>query len=80
MEIEFIKIFLLYNLVIHFTIMLIWLVMIGFASPIAHQFHSRFFPMSKEVFDKYHYLMLGFYKLAILLLIAVPYLVLTIIT
>jgi hypothetical protein len=79
METEFVKIFLLYNMVIHFTIMLIWLLMLSFASPAAHKFHSHFFPMSKEVFDKYHYLMFGLYKLAILLLVGVPYLVLTII-
>ncbi|MCS5540591.1 MAG: hypothetical protein VCA40_04080 [Roseibacillus sp.] len=62
--------------VINMAIMLGWFLAVVFAHNFMLRMHTRWFRISEERFDEIHYTLMGHYKLAVILFILVPYLVL----
>jgi hypothetical protein len=62
--------------VINLGILLYWILALVFAHDFVFKIHRWWFEISEESFDEIHYIMMGNYKLAVLLLNLTPYLVL----
>ena len=62
--------------VINLGILLYWIIALVFARDLVFQTHTWWFEISEERFDEIHYVMMGYYKLAVLLFNVTPYLVL----
>ena len=71
-----IRTFLGWCTVINLGILLYWFLAIVFARDLVFQAHTWLFEISKESFDEINYVMMGYYKLAVLLFNVTPYLVL----
>jgi hypothetical protein len=71
--------FLLWCLIFNYAILLWWFAAFVFARRWMFKFHGRWFHLSEEVFNSLHYTMMGIYKIGILLLNLVPYIVLRIV-
>lgn len=78
MTIEILKSFFMWSLVLNYSILLLWLVLIGFARNFFHRIQSLAFPISQEKLIAYNYLMYGIFKLAIIVFNLVPFIVLSI--
>jgi hypothetical protein len=65
-----------WNVIINFSILLLWLLIFCFAHEWIYKLHSRFFSLSKENFDVIHYAGMAFYKLTIFIFFLGPYLAL----
>ena len=79
MSIELTRNFLLWCTVINYGILLVWFLVFTLAHDWMRRFHSRWFRLSDEQFDALHYVGMSIYKIGILLLNLVPFLVLSII-
>jgi len=79
MSIELTRNFLLWCAVINYGILLVWFLVFTLAHDWMRRFHSRWFHLSDEQFDALHYVGMSIYKIGILLLNLVPFLVLSII-
>ena len=62
--------------VLNLGVLTLWFLAIVFARDFVFRTHTWWFKISEERFDEIHYLMMGYYKLAVLLLNVTPYLVL----
>jgi hypothetical protein len=79
MSIELTRNFLLWCTVINYGILLVWFLVFARAHDWMRRFHGRWFRLSDEQFDALHYVGMSIYKIGILLLNLVPFLVLRII-
>lgn len=78
MSIELSRNFLLWSTVINYTILLVWFLVFVLAHDRLCHLHGRWFRLSDEQFDGLHYAGMSIYKIGILLLNLVPFLVLTV--
>ncbi len=62
--------------VINLAMLTLWFLTIVFARDFVFRTHAWWFEISTERFDEIHYVMMGYYKLAVILFNLVPYLVL----
>jgi len=76
MTIELTLQFLAWCTVVHFGILLLWLLMLTVARDWVQKFHGKWFKLTREQFEVIHYSGMAIYKLGILLFSLVPYLVL----
>ncbi|ATO21036.1 hypothetical protein BS636_08375 [Acinetobacter sp. LoGeW2-3] len=76
MEIDFWRQFLLYALLINYSILLLWFLMIIFTRNWVKQLHGKWFQLSDVTFDAIHYGGMAFYKIGILLFNLTPLLTL----
>ena len=74
--IEVLRNFLLWSTVINFAILLWWFLAFSLAHDRIHRMHGRWFRIPVEQFDAIHYAGMAIYKIGILLLNLVPYIVL----
>jgi hypothetical protein len=77
MSIELTRNFLLWCTVINYGILLVWFLVFTLARDWMRRFHGRWFRLSDEQFDALHYMGMSIYKIGILLLNLVPFLVLS---
>lgn len=80
MNIETLKDFFMWSAVINFAILLLWILMIGFAKETFYKLQSYWFPMPKEKLIVCNYVMYGLFKLIILVFNLVPFIVLSALT
>ena len=71
--------FLLYSLLFNYLILLVWAGVFIFAHGWLYKLHGRWFRIDRDVFDGIHYGAMAFYKIGIILLNLVPWLVLRLI-
>ena len=76
MDIDLLKSFLLWCLVINYGVLLLWFLVFCGAREWMFRLHSRWFRLSREHFDAVHYLGMAIYKVGVLLLNLAPYLAL----
>lgn len=79
MTIEAIRNFLLWCTIINYGVLLVWFLVFVFGHEWIRCFHTRWFHLSNEQFDTLHYTGMMIYKIGILLLNLIPFLVLWII-
>ena len=79
MTLETIRVFLGWCSVMNFALLLLWFLGIVVAGDWIYRFHSKFFRLSVEEFHSTHYRMMGYFKLTVIILNVVPYLVLRIV-
>jgi hypothetical protein len=77
MNIELTRNFLLWCTVINYGILLMWFLVFTLAHDWMRRLHGRWFRLSDEQFDAFHYVGMSIYKIGILLLNLVPFLVLS---
>ena len=78
MDITQIKEFLFWVMLINFAMLAYWFLMIMFAKKFVYTLHRRWFDLTDKEFDKVHFSAMAFYKMSIILFVAVPWLVLVI--
>jgi len=78
MALEMIRAVLAWSTVLNLGILLVWFLFFATAHDWMYRIHKKWFNLSPEAFDALHYGGMGLYKLGILLLNLVPYLVLRI--
>ena len=61
---------------INLGVLMLWFLVFVFARDFVFRIHTRWFKIAEERFDEIHYTLMGHYKLAVILFILVPYLVL----
>jgi hypothetical protein len=79
MSIELTRNFLLWCTVINYGILLVWFLVFTLARDWIRRFHGRWFRLSDEQFNAIHYMGMSIYKIGILLLNLVPFIVLSIV-
>ena len=79
MTIETVRSFFLWCTVINYAFMLCWFLVFSLAHEWMYRLHHRWFSLSIEMFDTLHYMAMAIYKIGILLLNLVPFIVLLII-
>ena len=80
MSVELARRCLLWSTVINYGILVLWFLVFVLAHDWLRRLHGRWFRYSDEVFDAVHYALMGVYKLGILLLNLVPFVVLSILS
>jgi hypothetical protein len=70
--------FLLLCTVIDYAVLLVWFLFFVFAHEWMYRVHGRWFRLSREQFDALHYAGMSFFKIGILLLNLVPFVVLSV--
>ena len=75
MNLQFASDFLLWCLIINYAVLLLWFGVFVFAHDWLLNLHRRWFHLSEDGFDTAHYLGMAIYKIGILLLNFVPYVV-----
>lgn len=65
-----------WSIVIHYSLLMFWFVLFKSAHAWLYALHHRWFNISEEAFDALHYLLIGIYKLILLIFITIPYLLL----
>ncbi len=76
MTLELIRAALGWAAVLNMALLLLWAGLFIFARPWMCKLHGRWFKLSPEVFDAMHYAGMGLYKIAVWMLLIIPYLVL----
>ena len=76
MNLELVLTFLCWNMIIHIAILAYWVVMMIFFRDKVYTIHSKWFLIAETDFNKTHYLLMGYYKLTIIVFVVVPYFVL----
>jgi hypothetical protein len=76
MSVEFLRKSLLWCAIINYAIILIWFFVFVVAQDSVRELHGRFFRLSPDQFGALNYLMLGIYKMGVLLFNVVPCIVL----
>jgi hypothetical protein len=79
MNMEFVREFLLWCLLINYGVLLCWFAAFWLGHSWMFKLHSRWFHLSEERFDSIHYLGMAVYKIGILLFSLVPYVALRIV-
>ena len=74
--IENLRILLGWSAVVNMGILIAWWLAFVFAREMMFKMRMRWFKISEERFNEMHYTMMGYYKLTMILLTVVPYLVL----
>lgn len=77
MNVETLKVFLMWSTGINYAILLLWIVLLSLAPEMFYKMQSRWFPIPKEKLVMCNYLMYGLYKLMVLIFNFVPWLVLS---
>ena len=80
MNLETLREFLLWSLVINYGVLLIWFAAFTLAHDRLYRLHSRWFAVSRETFDALHYGGMAVYKIGILLLNLAPLIALWLVT
>lgn len=65
---------------VNISLFLTWFLIFTLAHDAVYKLHSRWFSLSKEGFDRSHYVMMGVYKLIIVAFFVIPYLVMLALT
>ncbi len=76
MNVAQLELFLLYALLLNYTILLLWFALFSCARDWLYLLHSRWFQLSPESFQAIHYSGMALYKIGILLLNLTPLLAL----
>ena len=76
MTLELLRAILGWAAIFNIAFLLIWFGLFVCGRDFMVRLHSRWFKLSPEVFDAMHYAGMGLYKLAIWMLLIIPYLVL----
>jgi hypothetical protein len=76
MTLEAIRTFLLCSLGLAYALLLVWFAVFAFFHDGLHRLHGRWFKLPVETFDAIHYGGMAVYKIATLLLFAIPWLAL----
>ena len=76
MTLELLRTALGWAAILNIILLLAWAGLFIFARPWMARLHSRWFKLSPEAFHAMHYAGIGLYKLAIWMLLVIPYLVL----
>jgi hypothetical protein len=76
MTIEVVRSVLAWCALINMGLLLIWLLFFTIAHDWMYTVHGKCFELSVKNFDAIHYMLMGIFKLAIILFFLVPYLVL----
>jgi hypothetical protein len=72
MEPHLLKAVLLWCLGINYSVLLIWFGVFVFAHDAIHRLHGRWFRLSVEAFDAFHYGAMAVYKVGVLLFNVAP--------
>ncbi len=72
MNLALIEEFLIYSLLINYTILIVWFCAFSFAHEFIYRLHSRWFHFAKESFDAIHYVGMAAFKIGIFLLNLAP--------
>ncbi len=75
MEIETVHAFFLWCTIINYAVLLLWFLIFILAHDWMHRLHGQWFQLSVESFDAIHYAGMAIYKIGVLLLNLVPYIV-----
>ena len=76
MTVQLLREFLGWCTVFNLVLLIWWLVFIIFAHDWTYQMHRKWFDLSRESFDAIHYAGMAYFKLTVIVLNLVPYLVL----
>ena len=79
MSIDLVRDFLGWCALINIGIFAVWVIIFFAAHDWLYSLHGNWFNISVENFDHIHYMLMGFYKISILLLFLIPYLSLRIV-
>jgi len=79
MNINFIRHFFLWCTVINYIVLIIWFLVFIYAHDNLYRLHNKWFRLTPEQFDATHYAAMSVYKIGILLLNLIPFIVLFII-
>ena len=79
MTVEAIRAVLGWASLINMGVLLLWFAFFLFARDWMRSVHGKWFNISPDRFDEIHYMMMGFYELAIFVLLLGPYLALRIV-
>ncbi len=79
MDIQTLQTFFLWCTIINGSLLVFWTLIVVFASDWVYRTQSKWFPISREVFNVVIYSFLGLFKIVFLVFNAVPYIVLLII-
>ena len=72
--------FLLWSTIINYGILLVWFLVFALAHDAIRRLHGRWFRLSREQFDALHYAGMAIFKIGIILLNLVPFVVLSIVS
>ncbi len=76
MNLELIRTALGWAVILNILLLMLWFALFLLGRDLMLRLHGRWFKLSPEVFDAMHYAGMGMYKLAIWMLLLIPYLVL----
>ena len=79
MTLEIVRSTLAWCIVIDLILLFWWFGFFVFAKDFVYRKHTKWFPMSKEDFNKIHYSAMAFFKIAIFVFHLVPYLAMRIV-
>ncbi|OAD19295.1 conserved hypothetical protein, membrane [Candidatus Thiomargarita nelsonii] len=79
MDIQTLQTFFMWCTIINGSLLVFWTLMVLFASDLVYRTQSKWFPISREVFNVVIYSFLGLFKIIFLVFNAVPYIALLII-
>ena len=72
MDVYFIKEFLLLIFIVNMVLMLIWFIGLSLFGDWVYKIHSKWFKISREEFDSFHYKLMAIYKTTINGFVLVP--------
>jgi hypothetical protein len=73
MDILNLETFFLWCFIINYSILVVWFLMLFFASNLIYTIHNKWFNIDKDKFHSINYMWMGFYKLSIFLFNLAPY-------
>ena len=76
MDIQQLTDFFMWCTVVNLGIFVYWVGWLVFAPEMVYKIQSRFFPIDRENYNRIIYFLVGLYKLQIIILFLIPYLVL----
>ena len=76
MTVEFVRQVLAWCSLFNLAILIVWYLAFLMAHDAIYRIHSKWFSLSKETFDAFHYGGMGLFKLIVLVFNLIPYLVL----
>jgi hypothetical protein len=74
MAMEELRSFLGWCTLLNYAVLLLWFAMFVLTHDWLYELHGRWFPVSQEKFDIVHYILMGTFKIGIVLFNLVPYL------
>jgi hypothetical protein len=78
MSLTELKHFLVISTLINYAIVTIWFLVFVYAHEALYRLHTRWFRLSPQDFDKFHYAAMAIYKIGVLLLNLVPFIAISI--